>query len=107
MVYPCLHRDQTHPPKPRHGQGRTRNGHGKRRYQRHGHLRRKHDGQGYQVYCGPVIHGQIEDKRIQGLMGKDANQDYASQIINTIDFVSFWVFVTVFLMFNIAYWNSY
>jgi len=53
------------------------------------------------------IPDQIGDKRTHPLSEKDGNQDYASQCIDQIDFISFWLFLAVFLMFNIAYWNSY
>ena len=53
------------------------------------------------------IHNQVEDKRRQALSDKDGKHDYASQCIDKIDFISFWLFLVSFILFNIAYWNSY
>ena len=62
-------------------------------------------------YTDPIgfsgIHKQIEDLDAKILAGKCGNPDCATQSINTIDFVSFWLFSTIFALFNIVYWNSY
>ena len=47
------------------------------------------------------------DQISQALTGKYGKQEYSSRTINKIDFVSFWLFLSFFLLFNIAYWNSY
>ena len=52
-------------------------------------------------------HHQIQDKRSQELTGKNENRDCAGQTINAIDFYAFWSFLTVYLLFNISYWNFY
>ena len=54
-----------------------------------------------------VVLKQIENKRVQELAGKGEKQDCASQSINEIDFYSFWLFSTFFVLFNIAYWSYY
>ena len=53
------------------------------------------------------MHQEIEDLRAQVLAVNCGNADCASQSINTIDFISFWLCLTSFLLFNIAYWNYY
>ena len=52
------------------------------------------------------IHKQIANNKVQ-VAGKDGNQDHATKSINTIDFMSFWICLALYLMFNIAYWNYY
>ena len=64
-------------------------------------------------YANPIglsgIHKQIEDLdlKVEVLAGKCGNPDCASQSINAIDFLSFWLFSTIFVVFNITYWNYY
>jgi len=53
------------------------------------------------------IHNQIDDKRSKALSENDRNKDAASQCIDKIDFISFWLFLAAFLIFNTAYWKSY
>ena len=53
------------------------------------------------------IHPQLENERVQVLMGKDGNWYGGSTTINAIDFASFWLFLIFFFLFNIAYWKSY
>ena len=50
---------------------------------------------------------QIDGKGSPLLPTIDENKECASQTINMIDFVSFCLFLTLFLLFNLVYWNSY
>ena len=60
---------------------------------------------GMEILSG--IDRKIDDLRVQVLAEKAGNPDCAIQSINAIDFISFWLCSTIFLLFNIAYWNYY
>ena len=62
-------------------------------------------------YANPIgfseIHKEIEDLKVAVLEGKSGDPDCPSKSINNIDFFSFWLFSSLFAVFNIAYWNYY
>jgi len=73
-------------------------------------LRRKILAKGNDKFTDGKMLSGIQDKVdqiSQALTGKYGKQEYSSRTINKIDFVSFWLFLSFFLLFNIAYWNSY
>ena len=53
------------------------------------------------------IRNKIVDDKSQVLARKAGGNGYGNHSLNAIDFISFWLFVTLFALFNLAYWNLY
>ena len=53
----------------------------------------------------PEIHKQIKNERPGVFAGKWGNYNSAAPSINSIDFISFWLFSIFFVVFNIGYWS--
>ena len=53
------------------------------------------------------IHRKIEAERCQEVTVNVENRVRVNQSINTIDLISFWLFLTCFVVFNIGYWKYY
>ena len=55
----------------------------------------------------PRIRKQIKNERSGVFATKWENQNSVAQSINSIDFISFWLFSIFYVVFNIAYWSYY
>ena len=53
------------------------------------------------------IRKQIQNKINHELVEKPEIPDSVNKSIDALDFISFWVFLIAFVLFNIIYWNSY